>query len=172
MTCFDLSLSQIKQTKEQDDRCRLAPPAEDAAIPETRSVTDSPYQKLYTKLLAKHQELLEEHDETERELKGMRDAHDQKDKVLMTWKGVEPELKKMNLESLHELETNMISSLQNVRKVINNKSEQENECRVCRDRPKDTALFPCGHSLCSHCVCRVNKCPMCRAQIERSVKLL
>lgn len=125
-----------------------------------RNMRDDPY----LELLASHEEMKEE-------LKICQEVNDQNEKSLMIWKGVERELRKMDLESLHELETQMIGSLQSVRKVIREKSELENECRICRDRPKDTALFPCGHCLCSDCVLRVDKCPMCRVRIERTVKL-
>ena len=118
-----------------------------------------------------YRELLATQEEIQGRLRMAQDTNKLRDKLLLSWNGVERELKRMDLESLHELESNMISSLQNVRKVAIKKSEQENECRVCMDQKKDTVLFPCGHSLCSKCVCRVRKCPMCRARIERSVKL-
>jgi len=110
--------------------------------------------------------------ELDNQLKESREENERNLKELSVWKGVEVELKKMDLENLHELETNMIESLQKIRKVINQKRERENECRVCRDKPKDTVLFPCGHRLCSGCVVRLEKCPMCRAEIENSVKIL
>merc|ERR1712154_453072 len=92
--------------------------------------------------------------EMENKMEEMREENEKNLKELSVWKGVEVELKKMDLESLHELETNMIGSLQKIREVINQKRERENECRVCRDKPKDTVLFPCGHRLCSGCVAR------------------
>ena len=81
-------------------------------------------------------------------------------------------LRRIDLESLHEFETNMISSLQNVQMVIKEKNDRERECTICRDRPKDTALIPCGHCLCSNCESRMTKCPMCRVNIQRTLKLL
>ena len=119
----------------------------------------------------RHQELSALHKEMIEELQTAQDTIYQKDKALWTWNGVERELKKMDLESLHDLESNMISSLQSVRKVIAKKNENEFECRVCMDRKKDTVIVPCGHCLCSNCVLRVEKCPMCRSRIERFIKL-
>ena len=81
-------------------------------------------------------------------------------------------LRRIDLETLHEFETNMISSLKNVQKVIKEKIERDKECTICRNRPKDTALIPCGHRLCSNCGWRMTRCPMCRVAIERTLKLL
>ena len=81
-------------------------------------------------------------------------------------------LRRIDLETLHEFETNMISSLKNVQKVIKEKVERDKECTICRSRPKDTALIPCGHRLCSNCGWRMTRCPMCRVAIERTLKLL
>ena len=117
------------------------------------------------------QEISAQHRQVTTELQSSQNIIYRKDKELWALKGVERELKKMDLESLHDLETNMIGSLQNVRKVIAKKIEKEHECMICMDRSKDTVLVPCGHCLCSICVLRVERCPMCRAQIERTVKL-
>lgn len=130
-------------------------------------MVDVPYQEL----MASHQELLASHHELKRKLKETQDTLHESDKIMLIWNGVKRELEKMDLQKLHELETDMIGSLQNVRDVVNQKSEQSNECRICRDQRKDTALFPCGHLLCSNCVLRVDKCPLCRVRIERSLKL-
>merc|ERR1712154_57273 len=97
--------------------------------------------------------------------------NDEKDQRLMKWKGAHRTLKTMDLASLRELESNLIDSLQNVKKVIVKREEDESECRICRDRKKDTVLVPCGHCLCSQCCQKVQKCPMCRARIERSIKI-
>ena len=118
-----------------------------------------------------YQEMCAQHRQVANDLQLSQNTIYRKDKELWALKGVERELKKMDLENLHDLETNMIGSLQNVRKVISKKIEKEHECMICMDRPKNTVLVPCGHCLCSSCVLRVERCPMCRAQIERTIKL-
>jgi len=109
--------------------------------------------------------------EAEEALQSAQDTIFRKDKALWAWNGVERELRKQDLRSLQDLESKMIRSLQTVRRVIARKTEQEHECKVCMDRRKDTVLVPCGHCLCSTCCVRVQKCPMCRAEIDRTVQL-
>lgn len=38
-------------------------------------------------------------------------------------------------------------------------------CPVCMERPRDTALMPCGHCMCGECAVRVLACPFCRLQV-------
>ena len=51
------------------------------------------------------------------------------------------------------------------------------ECLVCMERPKDTALVPCGHVLCSVCVVRANDsricdvCPICRVDVKSTMRV-
>ena len=111
-----------------------------------------------------------------RKLQQIQNVLDQEDELLsmLKEKGVKRELEKMDLQTLHELETHygrLIGAFQHVREVINHTSEQTNECRICRDHQKDTALIPCGHQLCSKCVLRVNECPLCRMWIDDTLKL-
>ncbi|KAJ9632961.1 hypothetical protein H2204_007529 [Knufia peltigerae] len=51
------------------------------------------------------------------------------------------------------------------------------ECPICMDVDENPALFPCGHSLCNDCLCKLvdqattdadglPKCPHCRSQID------
>ena len=116
------------------------------------------------------------HDGVRRKLHKIQNMLDQEDELLsmLKDKGVKRELGKMDLQKLHELETHygrMIAAFQNVREVINHKKEQTNECRICRDQDKDTALIPCGHQFCSKCVLRFHECPLCRMWIDDTLKL-
>ena len=45
-------------------------------------------------------------------------------------------------------------------------------CKICFDRPVETVLLPCGHSLlCQHCAGTVGRtCPMCRVKIQQVVR--
>jgi hypothetical protein len=40
------------------------------------------------------------------------------------------------------------------------------ECPVCLDRPALVQCVPCGHHLCVDCVRQLDKCPLCRANVE------
>ena len=50
-------------------------------------------------------------------------------------------------------------------------------CVICMDRPKNTALVPCGHQLCSVCQPQLQvsggqqRCHMCQQPVERHVRL-
>ncbi|CAF4249009.1 unnamed protein product [Adineta steineri] len=43
-------------------------------------------------------------------------------------------------------------------------------CPICMDRLKNM-VFLCGHGLCQSCGDRVQECPICRKQIEKSIIL-
>ena len=45
------------------------------------------------------------------------------------------------------------------------------KCKICLDRPVQTVLKPCGHSLmCTVCALSVKHCPICRQKIEESIR--
>ena len=46
-------------------------------------------------------------------------------------------------------------------------------CPVCFDREVDCVLVPCGHTYCHGCseYDRNNKCPQCRASVQRRIKI-
>ena len=92
-------------------------------------------------------------------------------KELNLSRGAMHELKKMNISSLHELQSNLFGALQNVQKAIALHYESKYECRICMANQKDTVLIPCGHFLCEQCALKVNECPMCRAQINSTLQL-
>merc|ERR1712130_887661 len=93
--------------------------------------------------------------ENEVELKTLREKVVSKQKELDLSRGVMHELKKLSMHSLHELELNLLSSLQKVQK----QKSSYYDCRVCMINEKDNVLIPCGHFLCSECVLKVNECP-------------
>lgn len=43
-------------------------------------------------------------------------------------------------------------------------------CPICMDRLKNM-VFLCGHGICQNCGDRVQECPICRKQIEKSIIL-
>ncbi|KAL1521422.1 hypothetical protein AB1Y20_021086 [Prymnesium parvum] len=50
--------------------------------------------------------------------------------------------------------------------------EREGECVVCLAAPADHVLVPCGHACCCPDCCRtISLCPICRAPVERAVRL-
>ena len=51
-------------------------------------------------------------------------------------------------------------------------SERERECVVCLAAPRDHVLVPCGHACCcDECCAAISFCPLCRAPVEKAVKL-
>ena len=43
-------------------------------------------------------------------------------------------------------------------------------CPICMDRLKNM-VFLCGHGVCQNCGDRIQECPICRKQIEKSIIL-
>lgn len=49
---------------------------------------------------------------------------------------------------------------------------EESKCVICLDSEKTTILVPCGHyAYCSLCASGIVECAICRARIEKRVKV-
>ncbi|XP_058090303.1 uncharacterized protein LOC131236843 isoform X2 [Magnolia sinica] len=44
-------------------------------------------------------------------------------------------------------------------------------CRVCLSAEVDIAIVPCGHVLCRRCSSAVTRCPFCRLQVSKTMKI-
>lgn len=44
-------------------------------------------------------------------------------------------------------------------------------CRICLSNEVDMTVVPCGHVLCRRCVSEVSRCPFCRLQVTRTIKI-
>ncbi|PKA59238.1 E3 ubiquitin-protein ligase MUL1 [Apostasia shenzhenica] len=44
-------------------------------------------------------------------------------------------------------------------------------CRVCLGSEVDTTIVPCGHVLCDGCCSVITRCPFCRHQVSRKMKI-
>jgi len=61
---------------------------------------------------------------------------------------------------------------QNNNNALDVNDDDENECLVCSDRPRDTILQPCNHMVaCASCSSRLKKCLECKETIISRIKL-
>ncbi|KAF9624036.1 hypothetical protein IFM89_007734 [Coptis chinensis] len=44
-------------------------------------------------------------------------------------------------------------------------------CRICLSAEVDTTIVPCGHVVCQRCSAAVSRCPFCRLQVSKTIKL-
>ncbi|KAJ6837170.1 sacsin [Iris pallida] len=44
-------------------------------------------------------------------------------------------------------------------------------CRICLSNEVNTTIVPCGHVLCHRCSSAVTRCPFCRCQVSRTMKI-
>ncbi|XP_042037175.1 sacsin isoform X1 [Salvia splendens] len=44
-------------------------------------------------------------------------------------------------------------------------------CRVCLNSEVDVSLIPCGHVLCRTCSSAVSRCPFCRLQVSKAMRI-
>ncbi|XP_055319592.1 E3 ubiquitin-protein ligase LRSAM1-like isoform X2 [Sitodiplosis mosellana] len=52
-------------------------------------------------------------------------------------------------------------------------TEMESECVICMEEPCKVIFVPCGHlCCCNNCHTTIESCPMCRASIERRIKII
>jgi len=50
--------------------------------------------------------------------------------------------------------------------------EKKKICCICMEREVDSIIRPCLHdSFCCECITKVDKCPICRAEIRGCIKL-
>ena len=71
------------------------------------------------------------------------------------------------LEALHE---QSIDACARIRACVEKTREEEKCCAVCMERPKDTALVPCGHLLCQTCAREVERCHVCRNPVTQRLR--
>ena len=45
------------------------------------------------------------------------------------------------------------------------------ECKICMDNPLETALEPCGHTMCGKCAQLVDSCPYCNRAIRQRKRI-
>ena len=45
--------------------------------------------------------------------------------------------------------------------------EESKQCRICFERDVDSALSPCGHTICNKCAGSLSRCPHCRALVTK-----
>jgi len=53
----------------------------------------------------------------------------------------------------------------NINIIANN--DDPNMCNICYEFKKCAILVPCAHTICVGCAFRVNRCPMCKADIQK-----
>ena len=86
-------------------------------------------------------------------------------------------LLRLDAESLDRLEEETQAALLRIRARRDAVRAEEKVCAICMDRPKNTALVPCGHQLCSECQPQLQvsggrqRCHMCQQPVERHVRL-
>ena len=86
-------------------------------------------------------------------------------------------LQKLDAEALDALEEETQAALHRIRARRDAVRAEEKVCAICMDRPKNTALVPCGHQLCSVCQPQLQesggkqRCHMCQQPVERHVRL-
>merc|ERR1712039_1101210 len=83
---------------------------------------------------------------------------------LQRLRGVPEELAALPTSMLHTLHETLSAALRNVHAEL----ESRTKCCVCREVERKVLLRPCQHlALCNACARRVDKCPLCRSNIER-----
>ncbi|XP_021846367.2 uncharacterized protein [Spinacia oleracea] len=45
------------------------------------------------------------------------------------------------------------------------------QCRICLSSEVDVTLVPCGHVLCRRCSSAVSRCPFCRLQVSKTLRI-
>jgi len=70
-----------------------------------------------------------------------------------------------------EAETELKLALDNMKKLSREVQtlKESRTCKLCMDKEVSQVLLPCGHVICcNHCIAKIQKCPICRAEIINS----
>jgi len=52
------------------------------------------------------------------------------------------------------------------------KKANTTDCNICMENPINSAISPCGHSVCCDtCAKKLQTCPMCRGRIGHVLKI-
>jgi hypothetical protein len=80
------------------------------------------------------------------------------------------EEEEINKESKTQHLKNLIKEIKELNQKIR-RLQKEKECSVCLDGDRNILFEPCNHiTMCSVCAVQVQKCPICRLQIEKKRK--
>lgn len=73
------------------------------------------------------------------------------------------ELNGLSLADVFALQRELATALRNVQSEL----ESRTKCCICREMERKVLLRPCQHfALCTDCVTRVDRCPLCRTTID------
>jgi len=150
-------------------------------VQENTCIRESELQSLVDALKAENEELRSDLKKLEPEAKKL-DGNNRKLKNKLA-KMEKQDVKVMGTELPREKPNDtrkLAEVLSNVRKLEQQLTEsqerlwyeKENEakCSICKDRPKKTVLFPCGHLFCFTCSEQLSECHKCQKPIERRLQ--
>ena len=72
---------------------------------------------------------------------------------------------------LHNFPFNNLQEKADVAAKEANNAKQAWLCRVCLTAEVDMTLVPCGHVLCKRCSSAVSRCPFCRLQVSKTMRI-
>ena len=117
------------------------------------------------------QQLVQQRAQTEQlkqQLEQAKEQRAQAEKQLARMRGDAAELGDMDASALEQLEVEVQATLVRVQE----RRKEERMCGICMERPKNVALVPCGHMLCSVCqpTLHQQRCHICQQAIERHLR--
>jgi hypothetical protein len=80
-------------------------------------------------------------------------------------------LDNLSMDALMQLVKEQEKAMMMVRRELERRIEDERMCYYCMENANNTALCPCGHTLCHICAGKVSVCPKCRQDIENTLRL-
>ena len=116
----------------------------------------------------------------EQQLKLAEERYAQAEKKLARMRGEAAELGVMDASALERLEDELQATLLRVQERRKDCLQEERLCGICMERPKNAALVPCGHTLCSECEQSLQmmeeephkrRCHICQQAIEHILPL-
>lgn len=79
-------------------------------------------------------------------------------------------MERLSLEALEALEVEAKEAAARIAGAADERRREQRVCPLCCERPKNTALVPCGHQYCGECAGRLDRCPACRAAIVQRLR--
>ena len=135
--------------------------------------TQKKEEKLY---LQHHRDIVNNQEQSDIKLENIRDEliFQQKELnklCLETRSSLQNQIKQQGV--FQNLVLDMKPSNENQQGAAKKETELNNECKICMERPLETALTPCGHTVCFQCSKKLKfkDCPTCRVKISGLQKI-
>lgn len=164
----------LEETRQEVKETRQEVKEKTLALERTKQQVEKTTQQVvesHHKNLSLRERLTQQHQQHQQALQQAKEESERKDRKIQ-----------QTLQRVKELEQNPEGELQRLLSENEFLKEKNNslsaqaqrvKCKICLDEEVQIFFLPCGHLVtCERCATRLNRCPMCRQNIQDTIKVL